>query len=109
MPRSVTNYAKKKIKGIHCLSKKVNGTGRKRHAAVLLDLIDKHAVEIRELYEKKDGHFLVETGDLLVLCLEMLEEFKRSPDVVMEKCYGRYERKLFSLLEQKREKRGGSV
>lgn len=94
---SLTKYAKDNIREIHALSSLYNGKGGK-HAEKLLFLVRKHSKEITALYEAKDPHFSVETGDLMVLCLELLREVKAPDDVIMEKCYGRYRKKLRELL-----------
>ena len=91
----------KRVKGIHVLSRRYNGPVSKTHIAKLLELVDKHAKEIRELYEKGDQHFLTETGDLAVLCLELLLENGADTDTVLRKCFKRYEDKLTRLLEKK--------
>src|SRR3989338_2240383 len=88
----------KRLKGIHELSRRYNGRKRDAHNAKLLELIDKHAQEIRELCEKGDRHFLTETGDLAVLCFELLLENGEDPGAVLERCFKRYEDKLTRLL-----------
>lgn len=98
MERSFTGYAKERIKEIHGLSKRYNGKD-KDHSRVLLDLVKKHADEIEELYAKNDEHFVIETGDLAVLCLELFMEHGREPDEIMDTCYRRYTDKLTSLLD----------
>ncbi len=100
MRRSLTEYAKQQIKEIHSLSATYNGEG-KGHADVLLELVREHAEEITELYDNKDDHSSVETGDLLILCHELLVEQGKDPDQVMELCYGRYRRKLEGLLRSR--------
>jgi len=63
-----------------------------------------HIGEIEELALRQDRHFLVETGDLAVLCLELLLEHGVSPDKIMGRCFGRYERKLNGLLLELKKK-----
>lgn len=98
MKRSFTTYAKRNIREIHKLSKRYNGKDKK-HMAVLLGLVREHSKEINELYKKKNKHFLTETGDLLVLCLEILLENKTDMDKVAEICYKRYKAKLGQKLK----------
>ena len=69
----------------------------KDHAHVLLDMMKAHIDEIRELYDSKDKHYLIETGDLIVLGLELIKEAKQSPDAVLFKCYPRFHKKLSQL------------
>jgi len=90
-----------RIRKIHLLSRQLNGPSKNEHRRKLLELIDKHAVEVRELLEAGDPHGVVEVGDLAVLCFEvMLEEGVEINDV-LEKCFGRYEKKLATLLNEK--------
>ncbi|MBD3379564.1 MAG: hypothetical protein GF408_03775 [Candidatus Omnitrophica bacterium] len=100
MPDSLTDYAKDRLREIHSLSAEYNGNGG-NHTDKLLDLVDKHAEEIRELYSSGDGHFAVEVGDLLILCYELLLEEKKSSDGIMDICYDRYIGKLRQLIDDK--------
>lgn len=98
MKRSLTNYAKESIKEIHALSSRHNGAGCD-HSNILLKLLGKHAGEIKELHGRGNEHFIVETGDLLVLCLEFLAEYGKDPDDILEICYTRYRDKLTDLIK----------
>ncbi|MDP8298800.1 MAG: hypothetical protein P9L88_02720 [Candidatus Tantalella remota] len=98
--RSLTEYAKENIESIHRLSRSYNGS-EEDHSRVLLLLAEKHVKEIEELYAAGDDHFSVEVGDLMILCLELLEECRKDPDTVMEECYGRYKRKLSALIKER--------
>ncbi|MFP4472378.1 MAG: hypothetical protein ACLFPX_00715 [Candidatus Omnitrophota bacterium] len=95
----MSSAAKEKIARIHRLSKKYNQAVGMPHALRLLDLIDQHAAEIRELYDRGDPHYLTETGDLLILCYELLLTGGADSDRVTETCFGRYEYKLTELLD----------
>ncbi|MBF0504596.1 MAG: hypothetical protein HQL14_05785 [Candidatus Omnitrophica bacterium] len=108
MKKTLTKYTKKELQSIHGYSKRLNRMLKKDHARVLLDMMRAHTDEIKELYNKKDKHYLIETGDLIVLCLELMREAKQSPDAVLFKCYPRFHKKLLQLIkEQKdRSKRG---
>ena len=94
-----------RLKGIHRLSQSYNRKVRVPHNRRLLDLMDRHAKEIPELYKKKDRHYLTETGDLMVLCCEILLEGRVSADAVMLRCFKRYEKKLTSLMRQESSRR----
>jgi formyltetrahydrofolate synthetase len=61
-----------------------------------------HIEEIEELCAAGDQHALTETGDLIVLCLELIIEHGNDMDVIMDKCFGRYDKKLRSLLQDER-------
>lgn len=91
-----------RIKEIHHLSQKFNAMVNKPHQDRLLELMHKHIDEITELAENKNPHYLIETGDLLILCFELLLEGKADIDEVTEKCFGRYERKLSELMGKAR-------
>ncbi|HOK79957.1 MAG TPA: hypothetical protein PK303_07905 [bacterium] len=94
---ALTKNALLKLKKIHNLSSFVNsGNHRKK----LLHLAKQHIIEIEYLYEKKDPHADIETGDLAVLCFEIILESNKNPDQVLEKCFLRYEKKLSELARQ---------
>ncbi len=110
MRKTFSESSRKNIKQIHALSLKYNKWKKRNHAQVLLELMDAHAKEIALLYKNKNKHYVVETGDLLILCLELLEEAQADTDVILDKCYERYYKKLNGLIEehskQKRERNG---
>ncbi|MDD5633993.1 MAG: hypothetical protein PHW46_01810 [Candidatus Omnitrophica bacterium] len=91
--KTFTKYAIKNIKEIHRLSRKRNSV-TKAHPEMLLEFVRSHTKEMKELYEKKDKHFNVETGDLIILCLELLIENGAEPDAIMNIGYGRFRKKL---------------
>lgn len=90
--------ALERIKKIHQLSTRVNGGSGARHQQRLLELMRDHVAEIQDLVTAQNDHYLVETGDLLILCFELLLEGQADIDAVIEKCFGRYERKLSQLM-----------
>lgn len=99
MNKSVIGEAAlERIKKIHQLSRKFNAMVGKPHQKRLLELMRKHIDEIEGLAEGKDSHYLIETGDLFILCFELLLEGGADIDEVAEKCFGRYERKLGELI-----------
>jgi len=104
--RSFTEFSQQEIKAIHGLSQKYNSLKSEDHALALLSLMEKHVPEIRELYKNGDPHFLTETGDLAVLCFELMEEAGKSPDSVMAICYKRYREKLAELIKNAEQKEG---
>ena len=89
-----------RIKEFHKLSQIYNKKLDKNHQSRLFELMDEHVEEIKELAEKKDKHFLVETGDLIMLCFEVLIENGVSVDEILLKCFNRFETKLPRLLEE---------
>ncbi|MBF0522326.1 MAG: hypothetical protein HQL24_04630 [Candidatus Omnitrophica bacterium] len=89
-----------KIKKIHVLSRKLNGKTKSRHEKKLLDLMRKHIDEIEDLHKTKNAHFLVETGDLIILCFEILLENDCSIDETVELCFNRYNNKIKQLLKK---------
>ena len=99
MRKSLTQHAKKNLREVHALSRRYNGKAGE-HARKLQALVKKHAREIEELYGRRDPHYAVEVGDLLVLCHELLIEDRKNPDAVLERCYRRYKKKLKGLLDE---------
>ncbi len=105
MKKSLTGYAKKEIRAIHGRSRRFNGLLKKVHAWVLLDMMGKHVNEIKERHRKGDKHYLIETGDLIVLSMELIKEAKQSPDAVLFKCYPRFHKKLLQLTKDLEDRR----
>jgi phosphoribosyl-ATP pyrophosphohydrolase len=91
--KTFTGYSISEILDIHALSVKRNASGC-AHADKLMEMIKEHALEIEELLKAKDPHCCIETGDLAVLCLELLVEKGADPDKVMRNCYKRFRKKL---------------
>ncbi|MBD3296640.1 MAG: hypothetical protein GF392_04670 [Candidatus Omnitrophica bacterium] len=91
--KTFTVYSRNEILDIHALSGKRAATGA-AHADKLIEMIKEHALEIEELLELKDPHCAIETGDMIVLCLELLIEKGADPDEVMRECYKRFRYKL---------------
>ena len=89
-----------RIKAIHQLSLKYNRLVGKPHQERLLELMRHHIEEIEELARGGNEHYLIETGDLLVLCCELLLEGGVSVGGVTEVCLGRYEKKLQELIKE---------
>ncbi|MGB9643004.1 MAG: hypothetical protein ACPL3Q_07395 [Candidatus Ratteibacteria bacterium] len=90
--------ALEKIKKIHALSLSIN---KQNHREKLLHLAKKHISEIEHLYKKQDAHADIETGDLAVLCFELLLESKKNLDEILEICFSRYEKKLSNMLTER--------
>ncbi|MBU1085889.1 MAG: hypothetical protein KKD05_00035 [Candidatus Omnitrophica bacterium] len=105
MEKSITSFAKQKIKSIHLLSQELNTLEKKEHMQVLLELMREHVQEIKELYQQKDKHYITETGDLLILCLEILKESDQDYDQIMNRCYERYINKISVLTNEFKNKR----
>ena len=101
MKKTFTGFARTSVKEIHALSREYNGK-KGKHSSIMMKLIKEHTAEVEELYKKKDPHFLIELGDLLVLCLEFFEEYGKDPDEIMGTCYNRYRDKLSQLLCKKK-------
>lgn len=91
------NIDEAKIKKIISLSEELGTDSFK-----IISMMKHHTTEIYELFEKNDKHFAVETGDLVVLCLELLIREGYSIDEIMDKCYLRFDKKLKELLDEKR-------
>ncbi len=97
--KSLTNFARKELKAIHGYSTRYNKLLKKNHSLALLELMVEHVDEIRQRHSRGDKHYLIETGDLLILCLELIKESKSCPDVILSRCYGRYHKKLPGLIK----------
>jgi len=67
----------------------------------VLEFIKEHAEEIIELYSRDDGHFAVETGDMIVLCVMLLKMKGYDPEEILAKCYPRFHEKLDGILKTK--------
>jgi len=100
MSEIIDQHGLERIKGIHKLSEKYNKLTKRKHSERLLELMTEHVEEIKELQGWNDKHFLVETGDLVMLCFELLLEAGASINDIMEKCSERYEKKLSGLIEE---------
>jgi uncharacterized protein YabN with tetrapyrrole methylase and pyrophosphatase domain len=83
---------KERIKKIQELSDKL-GTDSKK----LIDMMQHHTEEIKELFDKNDTHFAVEAGDLIVLAIELLMKEGYSIEEIMDRCYDRFDKKLNEL------------
>lgn len=95
---SLTAFAKSELKVIHGYSEKLNSLSRREHSHALLRMMKEHVVEIKWRYGRKDKHYLVETGDLIIICLNLIKQAKCSPDAILNKCYGRFHKKLPRLI-----------
>lgn len=96
--KSLTSFAKKELDVIHGYSTSLNKLLKKNHTRVLLDLMQAHVKEIKQRYARGDKHFIIETGDLLILCFELIIEARHTPDIILSKCYRRYNKKLPELI-----------
>lgn len=92
--------ALKRLKDIHVLSQRVNKNVELSHQDKLLDMMRSHIDEIEMLFKKNDAHAIIETGDLLILCLELLVENNADCDQITQKCFERFESKLTSLINE---------
>ncbi|MCX7705744.1 MAG: hypothetical protein N2115_05750 [bacterium] len=95
---ALSEFALERIRKIHNLSSIVNA---ENHREKLLQLARKHIDEIEQLYRKKSSHADIETGDLAILCFELILESGRNPGEVLEHCFDRYEKRLSQLLKEK--------
>ena len=89
-----------RLKEIHALSRQVN-SDEAIHREKLLRMMEHHITEIRDLLQKDDPHAFVETGDLMILAMEMLLEGSKDPKEMFEHCCGRFERKLRAILDER--------
>ncbi len=87
---------KNKIQQITKLSMKVNSDDKHK----ILSMIQDHAEEIQELYNKGNDHWAVETADLIVLCFELLISEHKDIDDVFTRCLPRFDKKLEKLVKE---------
>lgn len=99
----LSKKALQRLEAIHKLSQEYNRKLKKDHRNRLIELMKEHAGEIEELFRQDNPHYLTETGDLIILCLELLLENNQPIDEIMEKCFQRYEKKLPILLRKVKE------
>ncbi len=97
MSHLLSEDLKKRVQAIHVLSRKINGTDRDTHVQKLLEMMTHHTEEIPPLVSRNDPHALIETGDLIVLCLELLMEKGADPDQILDTACARFEKKLSEL------------
>ncbi|MBF0216801.1 MAG: hypothetical protein HQL30_07400 [Candidatus Omnitrophica bacterium] len=99
MKKSLTSFSRKELDAIHALSEKANGGPGGKHLEKLLLMAEEHILEIKELFAKGDLHAVIETGDLAVLCFEIIKGSGASGDEVLGECYARFRRKLGAKLK----------
>ena len=89
-----------RTKNIHELSRLYNKKLKNNHKKRLLELMREHIEEITKLSNKNSRHYLTETGDLIILCFELLLENNVSINKVLLRCFKRYETKLPKLIKE---------
>ncbi|MBF0489785.1 MAG: hypothetical protein HQL15_04100 [Candidatus Omnitrophica bacterium] len=103
MKKSLTHHTQKELQVIHGNSRRLNRLLNKDHAHALLDMMRAHVDEITERYDNKDKHYLIETGDLIILSLELIKEAKQSPDAILFQCYPRFHKKILKLIKDQKD------
>ena len=98
----MTDYSKNELQAIHSSSRRLNRLVKKDHEQALLKMMQEHIKEIKARHAKGDEHYLIETGDLIVLCLELIKEAKASVDETLFKCYPRFHNKLQQLIKEEK-------
>ncbi|MDD4957498.1 MAG: hypothetical protein PHH49_04770 [Candidatus Omnitrophica bacterium] len=88
---------------IQALSAEVNGAGD-QHDKALLRFIEEHAAEIKDLYDEKDGHYMYEAGDLIILCMELIKSSGGDPDTILRVRYGKFREKIAGILRDRKNK-----
>lgn len=89
-----------RLKVVHELSRRLN-SDEMIHREKLLRMMESHVSEIRQLLQQDDPHAYVETGDLMILTMELLLEGSKDPKEMFEHCCSRFEKKLHALLEER--------
>jgi len=105
----INECAAERIKNIHRLSVRCNASGKVSHRDKILSMIKAHAAEIEELSAAADRRHLIETGDLIILCCELILEAEESVDETLLKCFDRFESKLDSPAANGNTDKGGEA
>jgi phosphoribosyl-ATP pyrophosphohydrolase len=82
-----------KIQMLNHKSIQLNET-KETEESYTLESMQKHAREIRSLFARKDSHWAIETGDLLVHCMKILVLNGYDLNEIFEKCVKRFETKI---------------
>ena len=96
----LSKEALQRLEAIHRLSQEYNRKIKKDHRKRLIELMKEHTSEIDELFQQDNPHYLTETGDLIILCMELLLENNQPIGEIMENCFNRYDKKLPVLLSK---------
>ena len=75
----ITAELKERVKEIKEMSLKLQGSNEE-DSKYILNAIVEHADEIRELFGKNDSHYVNETADMIILCIELLMTNNINPD-----------------------------
>jgi len=97
----ISKEAIEKIKKINELSFKLNN-GKEGTMSYTLESIKDHANEINQLFSENKEHWAVETGDLMIHCMKMLEMYGFDLNEMFDKCCQRFENKINEKLKEKR-------
>ncbi len=97
----ITNEAVESINKIIEISFELNN-GKKERTSFVLESIKHHSDEINQLFSAKDPHWAVETGDLMIHCMEILLMYGFDLNEMFDKCSNRFENKISKLLREKR-------
>lgn len=81
-----------RIKNIHALSVIFNKG--QDHREKLISMIKEHVVEIQQLIESNDKHYISETADLMILCAEVIIDAQHDVNQALSVRYQRFEDKL---------------
>jgi len=84
-----------RLKEITELSSRINKNDNRK----ILEMMNAHVEEIKELYNDKNEHWTIETADLIVLCYELLIMENKDIDDVFNRCLPRFDIKLKGLLK----------
>jgi hypothetical protein len=87
------NEFMKKICDLTALTSKVNLDEKEK----ILNMTKHHTIEIDQQYHEKDDHWAVETGDLIILCMELLMLENKNINEILTKCLPRFQFKLLQL------------
>ncbi len=89
-----------KIQMLNQKSIQLNET-KKTENSFTLESMEKHVREIRNLFARKDSHWAIEAGDLLIHCMKILVLNGYDLNEIVEKCTRRFETKIADELRGK--------
>ncbi len=96
----LTEHTICKVEEIHKMSVECNRHKNISHSQILLDMMRHHIEEIEELLKDNNSHYLIETGDLIVLCMELLLDNNVDLNDILNTCFQRFKKKLSNLTNQ---------
>ncbi len=90
----LTEHTICKLQQIHKMSVERNKDKNISHTQILFNMMRHHIKEIGELLKDNNSHSFIETGDLIVLCMELLLDNNQDLNDILNICFQRFKKKL---------------